>query len=222
MRCQVTGNCILSSLRGARTSGVLLALPLLLVGAAASQVKHWTETPSELVWHGRYKNCDSGYLLNLPAGVLAHGSRPPSPNHGILISTENPGTTTEVTPEAPRLIDVYDTTDASGLGSAKAYLEHYELNAAKTSEKITILEKKDTQFRGSPAVYVHFRKTGSGSTAEVEELVVYRNQKEIGPLFYVALLRTTPEAYRHDHQLFAQIKDGLQFIPVPKSECSND
>ncbi|HKV04435.1 MAG TPA: hypothetical protein VJO53_04925 [Candidatus Acidoferrales bacterium] len=206
---------------GVRT--VLFILPLVLAAAVTgSQVKHWTETPSELLWRGRYKNCDKGYLVNLPAGVIAHGSRPPNPNHGVLISAKIPGATTEVTLEDPRLVDVYDTNDAGELGSAQAYLEEYELRAAKASEKITILEKQDIQFRGSPAVYVHFRKTDGGPIAEVEELVVYRKHKEIGPLFHIVLLRTTPEAYSRDHALFLQIKEGLEFITVPKGECSND
>lgn len=202
--------------------GALLVLPLVLATAvASSQVKRWTETPSELLWHGQYKNCDKGYLVNLPAGVIAHGSRPPNPNHGILISPENPGATTEVKLEDRRLVDVYDSNDAEELGSAKAYLDSYELKPDKASEKITILEERAAKFRGSSAVYVHFRKTDGGPIAEVEELVVYREPKEIGPLFHVVLLRTTAEAYSRDHALFVQIKKGLEFIPVPKGECSN-
>jgi len=189
---------------------------------ASSQVKHWTETPNELLWQGQYKNCDKGYLVKLPAGVIAHGSRPPYPNHGILISAENPRTTAEVTLEDQRFVDVYDTNDASALGSARAYLERYELTPGKASEKITMLEDRNTDFRDSLAVYVHFRKTNGASITEVEELVVYRTHKEIGPLFHVVLLRTTPEDYNRDHALFVQIKDGLEFIPVPKGECSND
>jgi len=203
--------------------GVLLVLPLVLATAvASSQVKHWTETPSELLWRGRYKNCDKGYLVNLPPGVIAHGSHPPTPNHGILISPENPGATTEVNLEDRRLIDVYDTYDAGEEGSARAYLKRYELKHDKASEKITILDERATKFRGSSAAYVHFRKTDGGSITEVEELVVYREPKEIAPLFNVVLLRTTAEAYTHDHPLFVQIKEGLEFIAVPKRECSND
>ena len=195
---------------------------LLVAVVASSQVKHWTETSNELIWRGRYKNCDHGYLVNLPPGVVGHGSHPPSPNHGILISAKNPSITAEVTLEEPRLVDVYDSNDAEELGSARAYLKEYELKSAKATEKITILEQRDTKFRGSSAVYVHVRETKKLSTFEVEELVVYRTPKEIGPVFNVVLLRTTPEFYSQDHILFLHIRDGLQFIPVSNSECSND
>lgn len=201
---------------------LLISTLLLTTTVANSQVRHWTETANELIWRGRYKNCDHGYLVNLPAGVVGHGSHPPSPNHGILISAGNPSIATEVTLVEPRLVDVYDSNDAAGLGSARAYLKEHELRPADASEKITIVEQRDTKFRGFSAVYVHFRRTKELRTSEVEELVIYRTPKELGPLFNVVLLRTTPEFYSHDHTLFLQIRDGLQFIPVPKGECSND
>jgi hypothetical protein len=40
-----------------------------------------------------------------------------SPNHGILISAKNPGTTTRVTFEETRLIAVNDTNDAMELAA---------------------------------------------------------------------------------------------------------
>jgi len=195
---------------------------LLAAVVASSQMKHWTETSNELIWRERYKNCDHGYLVNLPLGVVGHRSHPPSPNHGILISAKNPSITSEVTLEEPRLVDVYDSNDAAELGSARAYLREHELKPAQAPEKITILEQRDTKFRGSMAVYVHFRQTKKLSTSEVEELVVYRTPKEIGPVFNVVLLRTTPEFYSRDHILFLQVRGGLRFITVPKRECSND
>lgn len=201
---------------------LLISTLLLAATVASSQVKHWTETPNELIWRGRYKNCDHGYLVNLPAGVVGHGSHPPSPNHGILVSADNPSSTTDVTLKEPRLVEVYDSNDAAELGGPGAYLKEHELRPTSASEKITILEQRDTKFRGFSAVYVHFRSTKEVGISEVEELVIYRTPKEIGPLFNVVLLRTTPEFYSHDHTLFLQLRDGLQFIPVPKGECSND
>jgi hypothetical protein len=195
---------------------------LLAATVTSSQVKHWTETSDELIWRGRYKNCDHGYLVDLPPGVVGHGSHPPSPNHGIIISAKEPSIATDVTLEDPRLVEVYDDSDATELGSARAYVEEYDLKSVKAPEQLRILEQRDTKFRGFPAVYVHFRTMNGRSISEVEELIVYRTPKEIGPELNVVRLRTTPESYSHDHLLFVQIRDGLQFIPVPDGECSND
>ncbi|MFZ0979380.1 MAG: hypothetical protein WAN23_08245 [Candidatus Acidiferrales bacterium] len=204
-----------------RATAIILGV-LLGTAVSGSQTKHWTETSDETIWHGRYKNCDHGYLVNLPPGVVGHNSLPPSPNHGILISAENPGITSDVSPEEPRLIDVYDTNDAGELGSPGAYIEQYELKPTETSERVTVLEQRATKFRGAPAMFIRLRKTNNVSTSEIEELVVYRRPKEIGPLFSIVLLRTTPEHYGEDHALYVQIRNGLEFIPVPEGECSND
>jgi hypothetical protein len=193
-----------------------------LIFSAGTQTRHWTETPNETIWRGRYKNCDHGYWVNLPPKVVGHGARSPSPNHGILISARDPGVTTEVTLEASRLVDVFDSADAVELGSARAYLNEYELKAANESESVAILEQRDTKFRSFTAVYVHFRKTNGNWSSEEEALVIQRKPKQIGPLFIVIVLRTTPEFYRHDHALFLQIRDGLHFVSVPRGECSND
>jgi hypothetical protein len=127
-----------------------------------------------------------------------------------------------VTLDEPRLIEVYDSNDAGELGSPQAYVERYDLKPENAAEKITILERRDTKFRGSTAVYVHSRKASEHSTSDVEELVVYRAPKEIGPSFYKVMLRSTPEFYSRDHKLYLQIRQGLRFVHVPIGECSND
>jgi hypothetical protein len=121
-----------------------------------------------------------------------------------------------------RILDVYDTNDAMELGSPQAYLNEYALRPVDAAEDITVLERHDSNFRGFPAISVHLQKIRGGRTAEVEELVVYRAPKQIGPLFNIVLLRTTPKFYRQDHVLFLQIRNGLQFVPVPSDACSND
>ena len=204
---------------------ITLLLPTLIFAnsfAAYPQGKHWTETPDETIWRERYGNCDHGYFVNLPPGVIGHDSRSPNPNHGILISAKNPSITTQVTLQEPRLVVVYDSNDAGELGSPRAYVERYDLKPENASEKITILERRDTKFRGSTAVYVHFLKATEHSTSEVEELVVYKAPKGIGPSFYVVMLQTTPEFYSRDHALYLQIREGVRFVSVPAGECSND
>ncbi len=204
---------------------ITLLLPTLIFAvafAAYPQGKHWTETPDETIWRGRYGNCDHGYFVNLPPGVIGHGSHSPSSNHGILISAKDPARTTEVTLQEPRLVEVYDSSDAAGLGNPQAYVKRYALRRELMSEGFAILERRDTKFRGSAAVYVHFRTATKHSTSEGEMLVVYRAPWGIGPSFYVVMLRTTPEFYSRDHALYLQIRKGLTFADVPAGECSND
>jgi hypothetical protein len=176
-----------------RTVSLFAALILAVVSVAQCQGKHWAETQDETIWRVRYGNCDHGYFVALPTGVVGHGSHSPGPNHGILISTENPGKTADVTPNGQRVIDIYDSSDATGLGSAAKYVREYDLKPENASERITVLERRDTTFRGTSALYVHFRKTSVGMTSEIEELIAYKTPKRIGPTFYVISLRTTPK-----------------------------
>jgi hypothetical protein len=83
---------------------------ILFVGSAGAQVHHWTETPKETIWRSRFTNCDMGFAVDLPKGVVAHASLPPDPNDGFLISASDPGTTAEVTLEdqPQRILDVYN------------------------------------------------------------------------------------------------------------------
>jgi hypothetical protein len=202
---------------------LLLSVPLFVIALAAhSQGKHWTETPDETIWRGRYGNCDHGYFVNLPPGVIGHGNHFPSPNHGFLVSAKDPSTTTPVTLEEARLVDVSDSNDTTELGGAQAYVEQYILKSENALGKITILGRRNTNFRGSTAAYVHLQRATEHSRSEVEALVVYRTTIGIGPSFYVIMLRTTPEFYSRDHALYLQIRDGVNFAPVPRGECSND
>jgi hypothetical protein len=122
----------------------------------------------------------------------------------------------------PRLVTVYDSFDGGDLRSPRAFVERYDMRPGNALERITILQRRNTKFRGSPAFYVRFRKATDHSTSEVEELALYKATKGIGPSFYVVMLQTTPGLYSQDHALYLQIRDGLRFVHVPAGECSND
>ena len=155
--------------------------------------------------------------MALPDGSVAHGSLPPSPNHGILVSAAVPGTTAEVTLSDSRIIDVYDTSDAEEVGSARAYLERSPEQSAK------VVDTRDLTFKGFPAAYIHYRVKKEAGVIETEELVIYRaGSKNFGPIFYVIMLQTPAEHYAQDVLLYHKIRDGFQARSVPKGECTND
>jgi hypothetical protein len=199
---------------------MLLSLAFLsAVRLSALLTQHWTQTADELIWRGRYTNCDKGYRVDLPAGVVAHSSIPPLPNHGILVSANAPETVAEVTLGAERLVGVYDTYDAMEYGSAEAYLSR-ELEHAGPVE---VLARRDTKFRGLPAAYVHYRKKTGDVAIEREEIIVFRGHpKNSGPIFYVIWLRTLRSHYEEDSKLYQEVRDGFHLIIIPRGECSNN
>src|SRR5260370_2096669 len=195
----------------------LLSLPLFRFFVLVSQ--HWTQTPDETIWREKYTNCDKGYAVSLPKGVVAHDGLPPSPNHGFLVSAKSPDTVAVVTLDAERLVGVYDTYDALEYGSAQAYLKA-ELKQAGSVE---VLEKNKMDFDGLPAVSVHYRKQTSDSALETQQIVVFRNHpKNLGSLFYVIWMRSPSSHYEEDYKLFEQVRDGFHLLPGPAGKVSNE
>jgi hypothetical protein len=192
----------------------VIALVIWFAGTAGAQVRHWAETPNELIWRALYTNCDKGYAVRLPAGVVAHASHPPNPNHGFLISASNPGTTAEVTYEDPRVIGVFDEYDAAELGSARAYLD-FELRNVPKKEDLQI---QDTVFQGLHGVHARYRVNAKDTVHLNESLIVFRKREG---LVYHLILQTTDKHYEADSALFAQIRAGFRLLTIPKGECSN-
>jgi hypothetical protein len=181
--------------------------------------QHWTQTPNETIWRGKYTNCDKGYTVSLPKGVVAHGSLSPNPNHGFLVSASAPDTVAEVTLEASRLVGVYDTYDAMEYGSAQAYLS----GELEHDGPIEVLARRDTKFRGLPAAYFHYRKKTGNVAIEKEEIIVFRSHpKNLSSIFYVIWLNTSSSYYEEDHKLFEHVRDGFHLLPGPSGKCSND
>ena len=194
-----------------RRSAVLAVL-ICLAGRVGAQVRHWAETPNETIWRGRYTNCDKGWAVDLPTGVVAHDSLPPSPNHGFLISAVHPGTAAEVNLGDQRIIDVFDEYDAMELGSARAYLDWELKNAGNKN----VLEIRETVLQGLRGVQARYELKQRGSAQVVESVIVLR-----GGVVYHLLLKTTDQHYEPDSALFARVRAGYRLLPFPKGECVN-
>src|SRR5690349_19784902 len=123
---------------------VCLTILAWLAAPMGAQHRNWTQTSNELIWRDKCTNCDKGWAVELPKGVIAHGSLPPNPNHGFLISAANPGTTDEVTLDAPRIIVISDEYDAMELHTARAYLD-FEL---KNTKGVTVLDIREATLMG--------------------------------------------------------------------------
>jgi len=131
------------------------------VMAAAEGVRHWTETQTETIWRGRYKNCDYGYSVILPDGVVAHGDPSPSPNHGSLVSAKEPGITAQVMWAEARLIYVHSEYGVAESGSAREYLKR------SRDENDEVIETRDLQLKGLPAAFGHYES--KQGTAKIRE-----------------------------------------------------
>jgi hypothetical protein len=173
-----------------------------LAGEIGAQVRHWDETRDETIWRRQYTNCDKGWAVDLPPGVVAHGSLPPNPNHGFLISAANPGTTTEVNLDGQRIIDIYDEYDAMELGSARAYLD-WELK--NTADK-KLLEVRETMLQGLRGVQARY-EVKSGDSAQLMETLIFLRRGVV----YHLLLKTTGPTLQNG---FRPLRPNPGWVPV--------
>lgn len=194
-------------------------IALLYCVSAGAQVRHWTQTPTETIWRNLYVNCDQGYTVELPRGVVAHSVRSPNPNHGFVISAGHPGATGDIRFENQRVVNVYDESASIEGGGGRVFLER-EL---KSNPNEKVVDFRETLFQGLPAIEARFQETAGGSSQakvlrEKEQLIVLRRSQG---LIYTLSLETRSEYFLGDSALFASIQAGFRVLPLPKGQCSN-
>jgi len=186
------------------------SIPLLVIAA----VRHWTETPSETIWRVRYTNCDKGYFVELPSGIVAHAAHSPAPNHGFLISTSGTGTTDRVTAEQTGFVGVFDQYNSMELRDPQAYLD-WGLKNTPGSE---LVYTRQMALRGLPAIQAEYSAVERGRRIWNKVLIVFRDKDDI---IYELMLRTLKRDDANDMRLYQVIKSGFHVFPISQGECVN-
>jgi len=191
-----------------------VAMALLFVLGAKPQDREETEGLYDSV----YRNCEHGWAVRLPPGVIAHGGDPRPAQHGFLISPPQPGTRKVLNLDAARLIDFYDDLDSTEIVSPRAYFDQYDKEAP---DGITPVVRKiqETTFRGMPALYVRLSKAGPEHRDETEQIIAYHKPRGLGGIFYVLFLRSTPKDFANDHALFLKLQTGFRAYPERHGAC---
>lgn len=171
--------------------------------------RHWTETASETLWTVRYNNCDYGYYVSLPAGVVGHDTLPPSPNHGFLIALPDVGTMNDVLGRKERLIWVdasYNASDAHSLSDLVAERDGRPTKSTQTQMKMA----------GLSAVRVR-SEHGAGTSNVVEVTTVALR----GDIIYTVGMRTNGTDAVADEAEYDRVLHGFKLLPLPQGRCSN-
>ena len=108
----------------------LFVLPLLVGAAAFAQT---TPTPTrpgedagETTWTVRYANCESGFYVLLPAGVVGHAAKATGPNQGFSVNPAAPASTAAFSAsESQRFIEVVSYYDLEGHGESTSVTIDY-------------------------------------------------------------------------------------------------
>jgi hypothetical protein len=186
-------------------------IPLLV---ASSPVRHWTQTSTETLWRGRYTNCDKGYSVDLPAGVVAHDTLPPSPNDGFIISTLSAGTTDPVTATRPGFLAAFNQYNSGDWRGPQAYLD-WELAQTRNAQ---ITNTRHLAFHGLPAFEAEYSAVVDGRSTWYRVLIVFRDKDD---LIYELMLSTLTRDDVRGTRLYRAIRSGFRIFPIPLGECVN-
>jgi hypothetical protein len=199
---------------------------MIALACASAQTKtpapHWHETDTETLWTGRYTNCDFGYSVLLPAGIVGHGAKSPDPNRGFTVDPVAPQSTKAFnTAESSRYIDVFNFYDLEDHGeSTAATLDYYSsLGEIGDQKDVQAIGRQISNLAGLSARRLEDRWVENSTAMRRDRIIAYRRA---GGILYQFTLQSPEKTYAADEQLFHRIVDGFRLSKLPTGECSND
>lgn len=198
----------------------LVAVLLLSVSATAQvPARDWRETANETIWTGRYRNCDYGYSVNLPAGIPGHDPLPPAPNHGFGIDLREPGSDKPLDVHSPRMIWVWNAYAMSEPVSLEGEAQH-AVSVARDQHQSFRVDRQSRSFMdGLKTIDLHSSYEDGRRRAVEEDIVALRIPDDV---VYQFTLVTEASSYALDEQTFRKILMGFQTPPIRGGACSND
>lgn len=213
-----------------RLLGFIAIVPLLWAFPSAirtdfpSEQHHWQDTATEEISTGRYSNCDDGYYVELPNQIVAHGAKPPSPNHGFTIDLADPRSTTDVLGQKlSRYISVENNYNAAELPSLAAIVDDDLKSLEQDKSDFHVLERASTRLDGLNATLLRLRYAEGTETISEVDIVSYRPRgpKGRGDIIYEFRLVTAEDTYSQDKNIFDEILVGFHLTRLPLGACSN-
>jgi hypothetical protein len=148
-------------------------------GVAQHNAKaHVKSTDSETLWTGQFANCDYGFYVLLPPGVVGHSNLPPNPIHGFAIALPESETLQQVNRAAkgPLGEREYDTSDAQTL---KESISTYISLVADGEHGRTVKETGATRLGTLPATRVKVEYDGPSGKLIEEEIIAVRGSTRL-------------------------------------------
>jgi hypothetical protein len=187
----------------------LFVLPLLVGAAAFAQT---TPTPTrpgedagETTWTVRYANCESGFYMLLPAGVLGHAAKATGPNQGFAVTPAAPASTAAFNAsESQRFIEVVSYYDLEDHGeSTSATIDYYlSLGALGGEKNFVTLGKQSYRLAGLSARREEVRWLENSVAIRRDRIIAFRSGAGI---LYQLTLQSPEKTFSADEVLFNRI-----------------
>ncbi len=161
--------------------------------------RHWKLTEDETVWTVRYTNCDYGYYVLLPHGMVGHGTHPPNPNHGIGVI----------------LRDVTSEHAFSANSERWLYIDaSYHTADPPVEDSIKRLGEGERRVRLAALRAVESRSKMETGVDEATVAV----RRGIG---YTISLHTDAAHYNTDKMQYQRLIEGFRLSRLPLGQCTN-
>lgn len=157
---------------------------------------------------GRYMNSNYGYSFLVPEGFKAISDRPPSPQHGVLITLSE-------SPQASIWIGgSYNTDEYS---TAREAVDDDLRMITKSGSVILSSHKEAMRLDGLSAMrsIVRHREKSSRDTLVQDLVVCIRNQKNKDSIVYEIYLSTPDTSYGRDRHILESILSSWKSEPLP-------
>src|SRR5579862_9145140 len=184
----------------------------------------WRETKAETIYTERYSNCDYGYYVNLPKGVIAHGSHSPSPNNGVQLDLAVLNTTEPTTENCQRCVWVtneYNTLVQASFNEIASRELSFKSNA---KEEFKVVRRVPRHLAGLTAIELTSDFREKSQDFVEEDIIAYRppGGRRLGDIIYGISLITPKSTYQKDKQFLIQVVGGFHLSKLPLASCSND
>jgi hypothetical protein len=160
----------------------------------------------------RYVNCDFGYIVRVPPGLIARV--PEYARHGFNIDL----------PDGRSSIEVYNTYNMSGSSSPLAILKYQLQFQAELHPGWKVVSRHDQQVKGLAGTSVAAIYRYQGTAWKSHYIIAYRPLDGEGEGNIVYLFELSAPLNRYDKTLgdFNRVVDGFELTQIPRGPCSND
>ncbi len=196
---------------------MLLSVMLAAAQAQPNSPQHRQDTDTETLYRGHYSNCDGGYAVDLPAGVVAHRDKASS-NRGFQIDLSAPGDPRPFSAADERFIAVSDHYNSLELPDFAAIVQNELAQAQDEQPDWSVLERLPIKLDGLQAT--HLRARFKGKKMVDEDIYAWRPEENgRGNLVYKIQLITLQASYSQDRTVFDQIVAGFHRLPWGAAAC---
>lgn len=201
--------------------------PFILVAACATAFAqttpapaHSVETAAETTRTARYTNCESGFYVLLPTGVIAHVEKASGPNQGFGINPAAPAATAAFdVGDSQRFIEVVSYYDLEDHGeSTSETIDYYlSLGALSGEKNFVTLSKQGYGLAGLSAKREQVRWVENSVAIRRDRIIAFRRGSGI---LYQLTLQSPEKTFGADEVLFNRIVAGFHVSKLPNDGCS--